>query len=78
MATTDTASAGTQPNPRQNFGGDAAPAPTGTENTEVTEAGIDAAFVADRQMFWSRFTSFTTFAVIAVVLLLVAMAVFLL
>ena len=78
MATTDTAPAGTQPNPRQNFAADAAPAPVSAASTEVTEAGIDAAFVADRQMFWSRFTSFTTFAVIAVVVLLIAMAVFLL
>ena len=38
---------------------------------------IDEAFVADRQMLWSRFTSFTTGAVIAIVLLLIAMAVFL-
>lgn len=74
MATTDPATAGTQPNPRQNFSADAAPAPV---STEVTETGIDAAFVADRQMFWSRFTSFTTWAVIAVVLLLIAMAIFL-
>ena len=77
MATTDPATAGTQPNPRQNFSDAAATAPVSTANTEVTEAGIDAAFVADRQMFWSRFTSFTTWAVIAVVLLLVAMAIFL-
>jgi len=77
MATTDTATAGTQPNPRQNFSADAAPAPVSAANTEVTEGGIDAAFVADRLMFWSRFTSFTTYAVIAVVLLLIAMAIFL-
>jgi len=38
---------------------------------------IEEAFVADRQMFWSRFTSFTTGAVVAIVLLLIAMAVFL-
>ena len=38
---------------------------------------IDEAFVADRQMFWSRFTTFTTGAVIALVMLLIAMAVFL-
>lgn len=38
---------------------------------------IDEAFVADRQMFWSRFTTFTTGAVIAIVVLLIAMAVFL-
>jgi len=72
MATTDTATAGTQSNPRQNFSDDAAPAPVSTANTEVTEGGIDAAFVADRLMFWSRFTSFTTYAVIAVVLLLIS------
>ena len=77
MATTDTVPADTQPNPRQNFSTDAAPAQVSAANTEVTEGGIDAAFVADRQMFWSRFTSFTTWAVIAVVVLLVAMAIFL-
>ncbi len=38
---------------------------------------IDEAFVADRQIFWSRFTTFTTGAVIALVVLLIAMAVFL-
>jgi hypothetical protein len=77
MATTDTATTDTQPNPRQNFGDDAAPDNASAANTQVTAAGIDEAFVADRQMFWSRFTTFTTGAVVAVVLLLIAMAVFL-
>ncbi len=37
---------------------------------------IDEAFVADRQTFWSRFTTFTTGAVIAVVVLLIGMLIF--
>ena len=77
MATTDPATTDTQPNPRQNFGDHAPPDNASAANTQVTAAGIDEAFVADRQMFWSRFTSFTTGAVVAVVVLLVAMAVFL-
>ena len=36
------------------------------------------AFLADRQSFWNGFTKFTLGAVIFIVLLLVAMAVFLL
>jgi hypothetical protein len=36
------------------------------------------AFVADRQRFWNSFTSFTLGSVIFIVLLLIAMAVFLL
>ena len=32
---------------------------------------ITEAFIADRQMFWHRFTGFTTYAVIAVVVLLI-------
>jgi hypothetical protein len=35
------------------------------------------AFVADRQIFWNRFTSFTLGAVIVMVVLLVAMWLFL-
>jgi hypothetical protein len=44
-----------------------------------TNTGPDASelFVADRQKFWTSFTTFTTGAVIAVVLLLVFMAIFL-
>ncbi len=85
MATTDTtgptagnASTDTHPHPRQNFGADAAPAAPAAAHAEVTDTGIDAAFVADRQTFWSRFMQFTTGAVVAIVLLLIGMAVFLL
>jgi hypothetical protein len=46
-----------------------------TQDT-TTGPSIDEAFVADRQMFWSRFTTFTTGAVIAIVLLLIAMLIF--
>ncbi len=47
--------------------------------TQPTPTGPDAGelFVADRQKFWSSFTTFTTGAVIVVVLVLVGMAVFL-
>ena len=38
---------------------------------------IEEAFLADRQLFWSRFTNFTTGSVVAVILLLIAMWVFL-
>ena len=48
-----------------------------TTSQSTPGPNIDEAFIADRQMFWSRFTSFTTGAVIAVVVLLIAMAVFL-
>lgn len=34
---------------------------------------IDEAFVADRQIFWSRFTTFTTGAVVAVTILLIGL-----
>ena len=37
---------------------------------------IDEAFVADRQIFWSRFTTFTTSAVVAVTVLLIGLYVF--
>lgn len=37
---------------------------------------IDEAFVADRQIFWSRFTTFTTGAVVAVTVLLIGLYVF--
>ena len=48
-----------------------------TPSQSTPGPNIDEAFIADRQMFWSRFTSFTTGAVIAIVVLLIAMAVFL-
>ena len=38
---------------------------------------IEDAFLADRAMFWTRFTGFTKGAVIAVVVLLLGMLVFL-
>lgn len=37
----------------------------------------EEAFLADRQKFWGDFTGFTTGSVIAVVVLLIAMAIFL-
>lgn len=37
---------------------------------------IDKAFIADRQIFWSRFTTFTTGAAIAVTVLLIGLYVF--
>jgi hypothetical protein len=35
------------------------------------------AFIADREVFWARFTRFIVYAVIALVILLVGMAIFL-
>lgn len=37
---------------------------------------VNEAFVADRQIFWSRFTTFTMGAVIAIAVLLVGLLVF--
>jgi len=37
---------------------------------------INEAFIADRQMFWSRFTTLTMGAVIAVAVLLVGLLIF--
>ena len=34
---------------------------------------IDETFIADRQIFWSRFTNFTTGAVVAVAVVLIAL-----
>ena len=48
--------------------------PETNQSTPTTK--IDEAFVADRQIFWSRFTTFTTGAVVAVTILLVGLYVF--
>ncbi len=48
-----------------------------TQPTTTTGPDVGELFVADRQKFWSSFTTFTTGAVIAVVLVLVGMAIFL-
>ena len=48
--------------------------PETNQSTPMTK--IDEAFVADRQIFWSRFTTFTTGAVVAVAVVLVALYVF--
>ena len=42
--------------------------PETNQSTPTTK--IDEAFVADRQIFWSRFTTFTTGAVAAVAVVL--------
>ena len=76
-ANTGTAGTAAAENPRQNVGAAVPPAPSSPANTEVPAAGIDEAFLADRNMFWSRFTTFTTGAVIAVAVLLIGMAIFL-
>lgn len=47
-----------------------------TKQSTVETPGDDT-FVADRQIFWSRFTTFTTGAVVAVVVLLLGMLIFL-
>jgi len=43
---------------------------------QSTTSTIGEGFVADRQIFWSRFTKFTTGAVIAIVVLLLILLVF--
>lgn len=48
--------------------------PETNQSTPMNKA--DEAFVADRQIFWSRFTTFTTGAVVAVTVLLVGLYVF--
>ncbi len=37
---------------------------------------INEAFVADRQIFWSRFTTFTMGAVVAITVLLIGLLIF--
>jgi len=44
---------------------------------ETTADPATQAFIADRQIFWHRFTKFTTGSVIVVVILLVGMWLFL-
>lgn len=48
-----------------------------TQQDTTGGSAVADSFVADRQIFWSRFTSFTTGAVVVVVVLLVAMWLFL-
>lgn len=48
-----------------------------TKQSTVEPPPADDTFVADRQIFWSRFTTFTTGAVVAVVVLLLGMLIFL-
>ena len=44
------------------------------ETNQSTPTGkIDETFIADRQIFWSRFTNFTTGAVVAVAVLLIGL-----
>ena len=42
-----------------------------------SQGSVEDTFVADRAMFWHRFTGFTKYAVIAIVALLVGMWLFL-
>ncbi len=48
--------------------------PETNQSTQMSK--IDETFIADRQIFWSRFTTFTTGAVIAVAVLLIALYLF--
>ena len=41
-----------------------------------TGSSTEDSFIADRAMFWQRFTSFTKYAVIAVVVLLLVLWIF--
>ena len=43
----------------------------------TTGSTIEDTFLADRAMFWTRFTSFTKGSVIAIVVLLIGMLIFL-
>jgi hypothetical protein len=45
-------------------------------NQSTRMENIDEAFIADRQIFWSRFTTFTTGAVVAVAVLLIGLWLF--
>ena len=50
---------------------------TNQSSPQSAPAGnIDETFIADRQIFWSRFTTFTTGAVIGVAVLLSALYLF--
>ncbi len=42
-------------------------------NQSTPMSKIDETFIADRQIFWSRFTTFTTGAVVAVTVLLIGL-----
>ena len=45
--------------------------------TPQTEgSNLDQAFVADRAMFWGRFTGFVKFGIVAIVLLMIFLLVF--
>jgi len=46
------------------------------QETTTADPAIEA-FIADRQIFWKRFTTFTSGALIVVVVLLIAMWLFL-
>lgn len=52
---------------------------TGTQTVTPQRSGPNTpeAFIADREIFWKRFTHFVVFAVIGVAVLLIAMAIFL-
>ena len=45
-------------------------------NQSTRMDSTDEAFIADRQIFWSRFTTFTTGAVVAVAALLIGLWLF--
>ncbi len=45
-------------------------------NQSTPMPNINEAFIADRQIFWSRFTTFTMGAVVAVTVLLIGLLIF--
>ena len=45
-------------------------------NQSTPMSKTDEAFIADRQIFWSRFTNFTSGAVVAVAVVLIGLYVF--
>ena len=50
--------------------------PPDTHPPDAAPSSIDESFLADRQMFWSRFTGATTLVAIGVAALLVALLIF--
>ncbi len=52
------------------------PEPNQSTPQNTPTSNIDEAFVADRQIFWSRFTNFATGATAVVVLVVIGLYVF--
>ena len=46
------------------------------DSVQTSDSDVDPAFVADRQLFWHRFTNFTKGGIAAVVILLLVLVLF--